>query len=252
MNILTNCVFLLPDSDPDFVVALKSCFKIISSSSDEQLVFNKSASDIYPNTFLKFEKLDIPQVRFDFENGEQYTIELKNKTGRHQSSPHRYEHITIQEYLMRMDNVEIVVLDHSGFDIPWFDGLHPEILTLREKLKSCSLYYLFPTGEYWDFILPGTKAEIAAITDPDLNIVRRPKFEIVSISKVSTPIIQFEFQVNLRYEEIVELFPEGIAVPEVRNVWVYIQNNMGIDICMVLNEASQSDWCRFFRGNRFG
>jgi hypothetical protein len=78
-----------------------------------------------------------------------------------------------------------------------------------------------------------------------------PKFEIVSISKVSKPIIQFEFYVhNKSFEELTELFPEAIAVENPGNVWVYIQNPTDVDICFVLNVYSDSDWSEFLKNNR--
>lgn len=211
--------------------------------------FSLSSAEYLPHISVKFSSVVLPEVQFTGE-GETIAVELNNKTGIDKKSPHVYTHISLDDFLYRISRIELGVLDHVGFDIPWFDGVHPEIVQLREQLKNECLYYLFPTGEAWDFIIPGTSKEIATEGDPDLSVIRRPKFEIVSIDKVSSPLIQFECTANMKYAEMVQLFPEGIAVPEVPCVWVYIANAYGIDICIVLNEHSGHDWSGFFAGQR--
>jgi len=80
--------------------------------------------------------------------------------------------------------------------------------------------------------------------------VRRPKLEIVSFDKSSTPIIQFDCIVDTSYDKIVQLFPEGIAENDLRNVWVYLSNPYHLDICFVVNENRGGDWSEFFSGHR--
>lgn len=249
MEYLNQISILLPDQDPDFTNTFTTFLFPFAEHCEGGISFNKSQSGYMPQVKLQFTDVNTPQVHFELTQ-ETQILELKNKTGLEKRSPHIYTAIMLADFLERMQQHTIHGLDHLGFDIPWFDGVHPEILQLRKFLKAQCLYYLFPTGEAWDFILPGTLNEMQLAGDPDLTLVRRPKFEIVSIDKVSTPLVQFEFKTSLKYSEMAQLFPEAIAVPEVPNVWVYIQNSYGVDICCVLNEQSESDWCAFFSGHR--
>lgn len=249
MEYLNQISILLPDHHPDFADTFTTFLFSCSQRCESGVHFNQSQKGYVPQVKLQFVDVNIPQVHFELTQ-ETRILELKNSTGIEKKSPHAYSAILLDDFLKRMQRHTIHGLDHLGFDIPWFDGVHPEIVQLRNILKAQCLYYLFPTGEAWDFILPGTPIEIQENVDSDLTLVRRPKFEIVSIDKVSTPLLQFEFKTSLKYSEMVELFPEAIAVPEVPNVWVYIQNPYGLDICCVLNEKSESDWCTFFGGHR--
>ena len=47
-----------------------------------------------------------------------------------------------------------------------------------------------------------------------------------------------------------ELFPEGLVDSEIGNIWIYLENPFGVDICMVANEYSENDWSEFFEGSR--
>lgn len=250
MNLLNKITIQFPDIDPELKQQILNHFHTFGLLSNDSLYFKTTQKDFYPLIQIEFKNLQIPIAEFVFNDEDVIRVELLNKTGLEKKSPHRYTPISMAEYMERMRDVTVTNLDHAGFDLPWFEGVHPEILDLREKLKKSCLYYLFPTGEAWDFILPGTQAEIETIGDPSFEISRKPKFEIVSIDKVSVPIVQFELEAKLSYSEIVQRFPEGIAVPEVKNVWVYIKNSYGIDICFVLNEAKEGDWSGFFKGKR--
>jgi hypothetical protein len=121
---------------------------------------------------------------------------------------------------------------------------------LRNRLKTTCLYHLFPTGEDWDFIIPGELAEITKIKAIDYSKIRKPKFEIVSFEKASTPLIQFDISLNIEYVKFSLLFPEGINDHKMKNTWVYIRNDFDIDICLVLNESKGDDWASFFGGHR--
>jgi hypothetical protein len=147
--------------------------------------------------------------------------------------------------------VKLVGIDHGGFNLPWFSsGLHPDILGLREHLSSRCLYHKFPTGEPWDFIIPGDTHEIVRRKSVDYDRNRRPKFEVVSFEKASTPIIQFDILVNANYETFAQLFPESLLDTELRNSWVYLENPYSIDVCLVINEFSEGDWSAFFKDCR--
>lgn len=135
--------------------------------------------------------------------------------------------------------------------MPWFAaGLHPQVSSLRSKLTEACLYYRFPTGEAWDFIIPGNEAEIAGKKPVGYSRVRRPKFEIVSFEKSSIPLVQFDVQLNSRYETLLSLFPEALNDPDFRNLWIYLENPYNIDICIVPNEADDKDWSAFFKDSR--
>jgi hypothetical protein len=112
------------------------------------------------------------------------------------------------------------------------------------------LYHRFPSGEPWDFIIPGNRDEIALQEAVDYTMVRRPKLEIVSFDKASTPLLQFDIQMNTSYEILQGLFPEALDDPLVRNLWIYLGNPYGLDICLVANEFSEQDWSDYFAGSR--
>lgn len=250
MVILETVSIVLPNTDNHFQEMFLKYFSVLTQGDKSSLVFNSTREEYLPKIKLRFDNCRIPHVIFSLSSGEMLKIDLVNTTGQSKNSPHKYSSISIEEFILRMEGCEPINLDHAGFDIPWFNGLHPEIISLREKLKTTSLYYLFPTGEYWDFIIPGKPSEVEHVGDPDLKEVRRPKFEIVSLDKTSTPLIQFEFHVKIPYEQLVEMFPEGIRVDEIKCVWVYISNQYGIDVCLVVNEDGGDDWCEYFKNKR--
>jgi hypothetical protein len=147
--------------------------------------------------------------------------------------------------------IRLVGIDHVGFNLPWFSsGVHPRILQLREELSSYCLYHRFPSGEPWDFIIPGNRDEIACREAVDYTMVRRPKFEIVSFDKASTPLLQLDIQMNTNYEILQGLFPEALDDPLICNLWIYLENPYGLDICLVANGFSEKDWSSYFAGSR--
>lgn len=154
---------------------------------------------------------------------------------------------------IRLTGVDHTGVDHTGFNLPWFNGTHPTILKLREDLADSCLYHNFPEHiekADWDFIIPGTSDEISKIVETDYELVRKPKIEIVSFDSCSTPLVQFEIEVNERYSRFSKLFPEGIKIPEINSVWVYIRYLSNLDFCFVLNETSNGDWSREFKNER--
>ena len=204
-----------------------------------------------------------PKIRVDFQcensailtdftlsNGETTSVIIENSTGLNKHSPHMYQPISVGTVSQRFlaSGVRLAGIDHVGFNLPWFSsGLHPDILGLREHLSSLCLYHKYPTGEPWDFILPGEPSEIDHQKAVDYTRTRRPKFELVSFAKASTPLIQFDLGVNVDYETFARLFPESIHDPEFRNIWVYLENPYSIDVCLVINRFDQGDWSGFFK-----
>jgi hypothetical protein len=138
-----------------------------------------------------------------------------------------------------------------GINLPYFGlEIHPQISDLRERLSSSCLYHRYTSGELWDFILPGDVAEITRKKSIDYSMSRVPKFELVPFNTTSTPLIQLDIETSGCYDFLHTIFPEALAEPEFKNVWLYTQNPYALDVCLVLNEASDLDWSNFFRGCR--
>lgn len=248
--ILKAFKLVLPDTDKDLKEKIKSFCGSFSEVIENKISFSTSDPNFYPKSFLEFADINIPQAIFELGD-QKIILEIKNSTGEEKQSPHEYSHLEIDNLLARVQELKIVEVDHLGFNLPYFkEGIHPEILSLREKLKNRSLYYTFPNGEPWDFVLPGSKEEIKNQQSIDYQKVRTPKIEIVSFEKSSTPLIQVELEVEEDYQNLITRFPEGIAVNEAKCVWVYIKNPYGIDICFVLNETRKGDWSSYFKNSR--
>lgn len=247
MNILRRVEIQIPmlEDAGEYLKFLSAFGKIKENRVD----FTKSDSLFYPTLSLVFTDIPKPTAVFITDH-EQIHVTITNSTNESKKSPHAYSYISLSDFLSRIGVIRLGDMDHIGFDVPWFRGTHPDILTLRNILPKYCAYHLWPTKEDWDFILPATENEISSQSELDYSIGRRPKFEIVSISKVSTPIIQFEFLAHKTFKELSELFPEAIAVENPGNVWVYIQNPTDVDICFVLNEYRDSDWSEYLKGNR--
>ena len=176
---------------------------------------------------------------------------IANRTGKTKHSPHDYKSLSLIEVTKRLAAVgEIKTIDHFGVNFPWFYGLSPALKEFRTQLPGLSAYFRFPDGQDWDFILPATSKEIHS-DNIDLNTIRRPKLELVSFEKASTPIVQIDCITTINYDLLKELFPEGIAEEELKNVWVYIATDMDIDLCLVLNEPTDADWSSYFKGHRY-
>lgn len=241
--------FVLPVRATAFGRALLVWLSAFGTLADDRCRLTPSGTGYLPTISFRIGDVAVPTVTFV---GDQVRrdVELTNTTGLHRRSPHTYARIGLHEYLRRSAGLRVTALDHVGFDLPWFDGTHPEVLRLRAALAGRSAYHRFPTGQDWDFILPATAEEIAG-EELDLSRVRRPKFEIVSIDTVSIPIVQLDVVTDRRYPDLVHLFPEALADPDRRNVWVYLDNPYDVDVCVVLNEGDgATDWCGFFQGHR--
>lgn len=247
VNILRKIEIQIPTStDTEKYLKFLSAF---GTSKENRIDFTQSNSHIYPAISVVFADIQEPITVFVTDK-EQIHVGITNSTGESKRSPHSYTPISLADFLSRMAGISLGDIDHVGFDVPWFQGTHPDILSLRSVLPQHCAYYLWPTNEDWDFILPATEEEISSRSELDYSIIRRPKFEIVSIQKVSTPIIQFEFHVHKSFAQLTELFPEAIAVENPGNVWVYIQNTTGVDICFVLNEYRDGDWGEYLKNSR--
>ena len=251
---LERIAVTLPDLDTEFTAGFTAIIGGLGHLQARVLRLTRSSPRFYPELELRFRSgLAAPSTDFVLSDGEVMTVTIENTTGLCRASPHVYQPITVTTVRQRLANsgVKINGLDHVGFNLPWFSSdVHPTILHLRQMLAPCCLYHRFPTGEPWDFILPGDIAEIARHQPIDYTQTRRPKFELVSFPKTSTPLIQWDVSVNVGYDDFARLFPEALNDPDFRNIWLYLQTPYPIDVCLVLNESTDGDWGEFFQGHR--
>ena len=246
MNILNSIHIVLPKKDTAFTEQLIAFLSPLGTVVDGDITFTKSDDSYFPEIVFSIKASDPPHALFHSKNDFEMKVDILNSTGKEKESPHTYTPIDIEVVANRLQERKVVGLDHVGFNLPWFDGIHPDILKLRTQLSDKSVYKLFPTGEPWDFILPASEKEIHNQETLDYTVVRRPKFEIVSFDKSSRPLIQFDLQIQADAQMIQNLFPEGIYDPGPNNVWVYLKNSYDLDICLVLNERKVGDWGEFF------
>ena len=196
---------------------------------------------------------DYPIAEFYYSGNESLAVYIKNITELERKNPSPYSALEIAEVADRLsrNGMSVSFIDHVGFNLPWFGkAVHPAVADLRNRMKGLCLYHLFPTGEPWDFIIPGELAETRKRRSIDYSRIRRPKFEIVSFNKASTPLVQVDLSVEKEYETVRSLFPEGLDDPSMRNVWAYLKNASVADVCLVTNEKKTEDWCSFFSGHR--
>ncbi len=196
---------------------------------------------------------DFAKADFSLSSHETVSVFIRDITGVVRRNPSAYRRLPLTEVRDRFtgNGIEIQGIDHIGFNLPWFDrGLHPVIADLRQRLKTLCLYHRFPTGEPWDFIIPGEVDEIRGSKTIDYDKVRKPKFEIVSFDKSSTPLVQIDVAVAVTHEQFSSLFPEALNDMSMKNIWVYVETQCDLDICLVINEKSLRDWTPFFRGHR--
>jgi hypothetical protein len=240
-----------PNTHLEFTSQLALLMDVLGQGKNHLLDLTCSDQSFFPKIRVDFQS-EHSGILTDFtlSNGETTSVKIENSTDLNKQSPHSYKPISVGTVSQRFlaSGLQLVGIDHVGFNLPWFSsGLHPDILDLREHLSAQCLYHQFPTGEPWDFIIPGDTHEIDHHKDVDYTRIRRPKFEVVSFDKASTPLIQFDVGVNLKYETFAPLFPESINDPKLRNIWVYLENPFSIDVCLVINRFGEGDWSEFFK-----
>lgn len=221
---------------------------------DQRLRLSCSRPDFLPRIELELQSRNTDcQASFVLANGEEICVEVINITGKSQPNPQPYEYLEVETISSRLskEDIRLLGIDHLGINLPWFgDEIHPQIQSLRERLSTTCLYHGYPSGEPWDFILPGKAEEIKQSLAVDYDIIRRPKFELVSFNKASTPIIQLDMWTNTGFEALKSIFPQALSDDQLRNIWLYLANPYEIDICLVLNELPERDWSNFFMGCR--
>jgi hypothetical protein len=252
--VLEHITLLFPASGAAFNQSLAALLSPLGQAIGDGLELACVAPGLYPRLSLDFcTKRTAVTAEFALSDGGRLEVTVENVTGLSKPSPHAYVPVKIETVSARLTAaaVKLIGLDHAGFNLPWFGpGLHPRLLQLRADLAARCLYHRFPTGEPWDFILPGDVDEIAQAKNVDYTRVRKPKFELVSFEKASTPLVQFDVAVNIPYERFRQLFPEALDDPKFRNIWIYLEAPFAVDICLVLNEAAGRDWSDFFQDSR--
>lgn len=253
-DILKEISIKLPDSDSDLNRKILAQFEKVGSNAKGKLQIERSNADFYPiisiDTNSKGRKV---LAEFLTSKCRKHEILIENTTCKTKKSPLKYSHLSIDDIIDRFTKNDITInnLDHVGFNLPWFSsGIHPLIEDLRHNLASKCLYHKFPTGEPWDFIIPGSINEVLMSDKVDYSKTRKPKFEMVSFDASSIPLIQFDVQCNKKYKVLSGIFPESIHDNQLKNIWIYAENSYNVDICFVLNETSNGDWSSYFEESR--
>lgn len=250
MSQLMTIDVVFPEVSDAFFNDLAHFLRDMGELRPQSLLFRTTKRSYYPQISLKEDVVKQPLARFAMDDGESFEVSIENSSGVKKKSRYAYSPITITDFTARIQSVALQNVDHLGFNLPWFQsGVHPTIENLRSLLKTKCLYHTFPNGEPWDFILPGTLAEVGGAKPIDYIQIRKPKFEIVSFTNCSKPLVQIDMAFATSYEKLARLFPEGILLPDVKSVWVYLQNPYDIDVCLVLNKA-KGDWSNYFRESR--
>ncbi len=150
-KILKRVFLRLPQSE--FTKQLLTYLSGVGQKDGDNLSLRQSSPEYLPNIEITLSNTVRPSFTFTTD-AKSTDIDLANETGETKISPEVYSKISISDFLQRAQSFHVNYLDHLGFNLPWFSGVHPSILELRkEYYKSCA-YYRFPTGEEWDFILP--------------------------------------------------------------------------------------------------
>ncbi len=244
MKMLESITIRLPRKDRDFENKFLNFLGQFGIKKGDKITFQRSSDKYLPRTAFEFS--DCQTAEAIFCSSTEHKVKIANTTGQEKKSPLAYTPIKLGEFLERVKNLNFEFVDHIGFDIFWPRGAHPAIQQAREVLSKECLYYLYPTGEDWDFIIPATPEEIVSKA-LDYKAIRRPKFEIVSLDYTSTPIIQFDISVKENFDQIKGLFPEGYPDNYLKNVWVYIENPYELFICVVIGHRNKGDWYRFLK-----
>lgn len=166
MKYLIQVVFTLPKTNKGFVDVFLSYLQGLGRVGEDQITLRTSRQDYLPETRFQFTDMRVPQVSFYFSDNSSFSLNITNTTNVSKKSPYSYSHIFIDDFIKRITKYSLKGIDHIGFNLPYFDGIHPTILELREKLKPTCLYHTFPKhliDAPWDFIIPGTENEVNSI-----------------------------------------------------------------------------------------
>jgi hypothetical protein len=230
---------------------LFNLLKPLGSVRENSIEFTRSNPAYLPTITLTITNTAECKAVFIMSNAKRIATPINNVTGTTKKPSHPVKSYTIEQTKKRLKGLNLTVIDHAGFNLPWFmGGTHPLIGFLQASLKNKSLYHTFPSGEAWDFIIPATSDEIHGAAAIDYTQIRKPKFELVSHEKSSTPLIQLDIATNTTYPTLKERFPEGYHDDARQQTWVFITNPYNLAICLVLNEDSKGDWSEQFAQSR--
>jgi len=251
---LERITIRFPGTQPEFTDRVGSLLAGLGRMTSRRLDLTASDERFYPRLEIDFQS-ELSDVAADFHlaGGEIVSIKIENTTGVEKRNPLPYRPLTAGAVADRLATAgwRIVNADHIGFNLPWFGpGIHPRILELRGKLATGCLYHRYPTGEPWDFILPGDEDEIAGRKPVDYLKIRQPKFELVSFGGASTPLIQIDVGVDRRFEKLTQLFPEALVDRALEKTWIYLDSPFPVDVCLVIGGYSEGDWGDYFSGHR--
>ena len=226
--------------------ALLSLLLLFGRVSSSGIDFRSSDPQHLPAVSLRFDDtVTVPQARFYFDDAAEQVVEIVNSTDKTKTNPASYQHISFEQFTERLVPYNFSRLDHVGFDLPHFGGVHPQLQEIVSHLARQGAYYKLDTSDpLVGFIIPATAGEIASGQELSFTKPRTPKFEIVSLDKVSTPIVQFDVSLGNRQVDLAALFPEGIYDRKLDNVWVYLSNPYNLDICFVIGNPAPfpEDW----------
>ncbi len=251
--LLERITLQFPGTHPKFHGCLLALLANLGRAGASGLELSISDPGYFPRLSIEFQSPGAGPLAAIRVGGADIITRIENITGIEKRNPLPYQPLAIDAVSMRIGAAgwKIIRADHIGFNLPWFGpGVHPRIGDLRKQLAGACLYHTYPSGEPWDFILPGDPEEIARRKSVDYTKTRRPKFELVSFDGASTPLVQIDISADARFEDFTRLFPEALADPAFRNIWVYLENPYSIDVCLVVNEDSEGDWCGMFQGCR--
>lgn len=253
-DILEEIVVRFPNSNANLNRKISAQLDKVGVNENGKLRLNRSERCFYPIISIDTSSENRKMLaQFLTSKGCMHEVVIENITGIRRKSSLRYSHLSIDDIIDRFNKNDIMIdgLDHVGFNLPWFSsGIHPIIENLRRNFSLKCLYHKYPTGEPWDFIIPGSINEILVLDKVDYSKTRKPKFEMVSFDASSVPLIQFDVQCNKKYEVFSRIFPEAIQDNQFKNIWIYVENPHDVDVCFVLNETSNRDWSSFFKGSR--
>ncbi len=253
MGLLQKVTFSFTERYKEFYNQFFALFSNVLKAYNTKYVISSSNDQYYPRVIIEsVSSGDSVIIKFDGSELNEKVI-IRNETGVTKESYEKYSAIDLEDLKIRFlkNNIEIIKLDHIGFNLPWFQGgIHPRIQNLRHKLTKKCLYHKYPSGEPWDFILPGTEDEILHQISIDYSLIRKPKIELVSFEKSSIPIIQFDVGGSCKKTHLQEIFPEGLYDQYLGNIWICVKNPFDVDLFIVLGEEHAGDWSNYLKDNR--
>lgn len=179
----------------------------------------------------------LPRISFQLEDSID-TININfgkgisNSFTRFKQSDYNVQRLDFLSVLRRLKN-HILRVDHVGLNIPTCLYSKDEWNMLISCLSSKCNLYNYPSDKPWPFILPATQKEHENEIS-DFSLVREPRFELVYDLYTDKNTIQIDLEVDLKKDQVDELFPdgEGVYFDGLENVFkaVYVDFDSVYDI----------------------